>query len=341
MNVYFADVLSVASWNNSFIRMWKLASNAIAGIRSKKNSTLSKQVFWACSDDEVCSEASRDEELECPICWESFNIVENIPYVLWCGHSLCKNCVLGLQGSVLKVASRQIRIPIFISCPWCHQLSLRVVYRGNLKFPSKNFFLRWMVESFNGNEGKLDHSFNGNNQPVFSLPSDTNTSERLSASDSRVSSHGIERRRLFFYKHLDCLVHLIFKFLLVAIFLLIVVFVIPGSALILLLYLLITLLFALPSLLIFYLAVHALEKLMSDITSWNVITMWFGEFQTIPSLSVGFYFFWPWRSNLDSYISVGGSLVWLFSLNEAVVKYHFGPSFETCFNSYLILVHVL
>lgn len=245
-------VLSVAYRNSSSVRMWKLASNAIAGIRSKKNSAECKPVFWECSDDDVCSESSGDEELECPICWESFNIVENVPYVLWCGHSLCKNCVLGLQGSVLKLATRQIRIPIFISCPWCHQLSLRVVYKGNLKFPSKNFFLLWMVESFNGNEGKLDHSFNEDNQPVFSLPSDTDTSER---------------RRLFFYNHLDCLFHLIFKFLLVVIFLLIVVFVIPGSALILLLYLLITLLFALPSLLIFYLALHALEKLMNGITS--------------------------------------------------------------------------
>ncbi|KAE8648500.1 uncharacterized protein LOC101218619 [Cucumis sativus] len=236
--------------------MWKLASNAIAGIRSKKNSDVSKQVFWECSDDEACSEASRDEELECPICWESFNIVENVPYVLWCGHSLCKNCVLGLQGSVLKLATRQIRIPIVISCPWCHQLSLRVVYKGNLKFPSKNFFLLWMVESFNGNEGKLDHSFNSDNHPLFSLPSGTGTGTVTS-----------ERRRLFFYNHLDFVVHLIFKFLLLVIFVLIVVFVIPGSALILLLYLLITLLFALPSLLIFYLAFHALEKLMNDITS--------------------------------------------------------------------------
>ncbi|XP_023537130.1 uncharacterized protein LOC111798304 [Cucurbita pepo subsp. pepo] len=242
--------------------MWKMASNAIAGIRSKKNSAVSKQVFWECSDDdEVCSEGSRDEELECPICWESFNIVENIPYVLWCGHSLCKNCVLGLQGCVLKVASCQIRVPIFIFCPWCHQLSLRVVYKGNLKFPSKNFILLWMVESFNCNEGKLEHSFNGDNQPVFSRTSETDTAS------ARLPGIGRQRWRLFLHKHLDYAVHLIFKFLLVVIFVVIVIFVIPGSALILLLYLLITLLFALPSLFIFYLALHALEKLMSDITS--------------------------------------------------------------------------
>ncbi|KAG6599030.1 hypothetical protein SDJN03_08808, partial [Cucurbita argyrosperma subsp. sororia] len=249
--------------------MWKLASNAFAGIRSKNNSAVSKQAFWECSDDEVCSEDSRDEELECPICWESFNIVENVPYVLWCGHTLCRNCVLGLQGYVLKLATRQIRIPIFISCPWCHQLSLRVVYKGNLKFPSKNFFLLWMVESLNGNEGKLDHPFNGDNQPVFSLPpSDADASQRHSFLDGRVSRHGIERRRrLFSYEHLDCVIHLIFKFLLAVIFVLIVVFVIPGSALILLLYLLITFLFALPSLLIFYISLHALEKLMNDISS--------------------------------------------------------------------------
>uniref|UniRef100_A0A0A0KRZ4 Ubiquitin-protein ligase n=1 Tax=Cucumis sativus TaxID=3659 RepID=A0A0A0KRZ4_CUCSA len=143
-----------------------------------------------------------------------------------------------------------------VAIPCAKILSLRVVYKGNLKFPSKNFFLLWMVESFNGNEGKLDHSFNSDNHPLFSLPSGTGTGTVTS-----------ERRRLFFYNHLDFVVHLIFKFLLLVIFVLIVVFVIPGSALILLLYLLITLLFALPSLLIFYLAFHALEKLMNDITS--------------------------------------------------------------------------
>ena len=100
-----------------------------------------KSSFSDCSDDEVCSNASRDKGLECPICWESFNIVENVPYVLWCGHTLCKNWVLGLQLAVLKFPTQQIKIPYFVSCPWCHLMSFRLVCNGNLKSPRKNLVL--------------------------------------------------------------------------------------------------------------------------------------------------------------------------------------------------------
>ena len=66
--------------------MWKSASNAIASIGLKKNSGKNlvelSRASQDCSDDEVCSNASQDEGLKCPICWESFNIVENVPYVL-------------------------------------------------------------------------------------------------------------------------------------------------------------------------------------------------------------------------------------------------------------------
>lgn len=41
---------------------------------------------------------SLEEGLECPVCWESFDDRDNTPYVLWCGHSLCKNCVLIWSG---------------------------------------------------------------------------------------------------------------------------------------------------------------------------------------------------------------------------------------------------
>ncbi|KAL4275360.1 hypothetical protein AHAS_Ahas20G0099400 [Arachis hypogaea] len=38
--------------------------------------------------------------------------------------------------------------------PWCNLLSFRLVYQGNIKFPRKNYFLLWMVESMNGDRGK-------------------------------------------------------------------------------------------------------------------------------------------------------------------------------------------
>ncbi|KHG23627.1 E3 ubiquitin-protein ligase TRIM32 [Gossypium arboreum] len=144
--------------------MWGFASNAIASI-GLKNSKESSRACSEFSDDDVCSNGSRDEGLECPICWESFNIVENVPYVLWCGHTLCQNCILGLQPAVLKLPTSQFEIPLFVSCPWCHLLSLRLVYKGNLKFPSKNFFLLWMIESLNGDRyGVVRRASPGDNQ---------------------------------------------------------------------------------------------------------------------------------------------------------------------------------
>ncbi|GLT27588.1 hypothetical protein SLA2020_025750 [Shorea laevis] len=89
--------------------MWGFASNAIASIGLKKNLVEANRACSDCSDDEVGSNVSREEGLECPICWESFNIVENVPYVLWCGYTLCQNCVLGLQSVVLKFPAQEIK----------------------------------------------------------------------------------------------------------------------------------------------------------------------------------------------------------------------------------------
>ncbi|XVE54741.1 hypothetical protein DITRI_Ditri03aG0106100 [Diplodiscus trichospermus] len=151
--------------------MWIFASKAFTGAnRMKTDSSSSKpsQVSSEYSDDDTSLSNSGDERLECPICWESFNIVENIPYVLWCGHTLCKNCVLGLQRAVLKFPTLPIPLPFFISCPWCNLFSLRLVYKGNVKFPSKNYFLLWMVESMNGDRSKSNSSFRGSHPPACS-----------------------------------------------------------------------------------------------------------------------------------------------------------------------------
>jgi|UniRef100_A0A2N9J647 hypothetical protein len=262
--------------------MWKFASNAIASIGLKKNSVESSRASHECSDDEVCSNASQEEGLECPICWESFNIVENVPYVLWCGHTLCKNCVLGLQLAVLKFPTQQIKVPFFVSCPWCHLLSFRLVYKGNLKFPRKNFFLLWMVESLNGDRSKFSSSC-GDNQPIWSPRCNfalgnqaTNSNPRRAPSticpvhwgsrnDSGSSS--VERHQFSLHKSLDFFIHFTSKFPLVIIFLLIAFLVVPGCAVILALYLLVTVLFAIPSFLVLYFTYPTLERLMREITS--------------------------------------------------------------------------
>ncbi|KAK7307070.1 hypothetical protein VNO77_39805 [Canavalia gladiata] len=260
--------------------MWSFASNALTSIRMKRSSNEPSQTNAECSDDEVCSNVSRDEGLECPICWESFNIVENVPYVLWCGHTLCKNCVLGLQWAVVKFPTQQIKIPLFISCPWCHLLSFRFIYKGNLKYPCKNFFLLWMVESLNGDRHKL-MSTCVDSQPIWStkfnlLGSQATNSNLRRAPISHYSGPlgsnsdvGVSGETLYYslHKSLDFFIHFTSKFPLVVIFLLIAFFAIPCSAVILILYLLVTILFAIPSFLVLYFAYPTIQRLIREITS--------------------------------------------------------------------------
>ncbi|KAF9611495.1 hypothetical protein IFM89_032465 [Coptis chinensis] len=80
--------------------MWNLASNAISGtIRLRSDSSKASQAGSECSDDEVSSNTSRDRgRTRIPYLLEIVqHCRECVPYVLWCGHTLCKNCVLGLQ----------------------------------------------------------------------------------------------------------------------------------------------------------------------------------------------------------------------------------------------------
>ncbi|KAJ6860840.1 hypothetical protein NC651_037040 [Populus alba x Populus x berolinensis] len=265
--------------------MWNFASNCLAGSVSLNNSLKPAQVPSEYSDDEASSVVSREEGLECPICWESFNIVENVPYVLWCGHTLCKNCILGLQWAVVKFPTLPIQLPLFISCPWCNLLSFRLVYRGNLKFPRKNYFLLWMVESKNGDREKSHGTFCEDQQPHWSSDSNLALGNQASRGNIRrgqyvhhaepsdanhdhnhVNSYlNVRRIHSSLQKSLVFFVHLTAKFPLVIIFLLIILYAIPASAAILALYILITVLFALPSFLILYFAYPSLDWLVREI----------------------------------------------------------------------------
>ncbi|XP_022640612.1 uncharacterized protein LOC106762452 isoform X3 [Vigna radiata var. radiata] len=265
------------------MRMWSFASNCIAGtVGVKSDSSKPTHSTSECSDDET-SIIGREEGLECPICWESFNIVENVPYVLWCGHTLCKNCILGLQWAVVKFPTLPVQLPLFISCPWCNLLSFRLVYRGNLKFPRKNYFLLWMVESMNGDRLKSHSPLCGDNQQ-HSLKDNLTMGSQVSHGNHRrgqvrhpeVSNynqyHGntgnllnMERLYVCFRKSLLFFVQVTAKFPLVIIFLLIVLYAIPASAAILALYVLVTILFALPSFLILYFSYPSLDWLVREI----------------------------------------------------------------------------
>ncbi|KAK3212605.1 hypothetical protein Dsin_017311 [Dipteronia sinensis] len=269
--------------------MWSFASSCIAGNVGLKNDSLKpNQAASECSDDEVSSIVSREEGLECPICWESFNIVENVPYVLWCGHTLCKNCILGLQWAVVKFPTLPVQLPLFISCPWCNLLSFRLVYKGNLRFPRKNYFLLWMVESMNGDRLKSHSGFCEDRQQAWSSNSNlTLGNQAIRGGSHRRGQHvhhpepirsnhdhlhvnnylSVERIHTTLRKSLVFFVHLTAKFPLVIIFLLIVVYAIPASAAILALYILVTILFALPSFLILYFAYPSLDWLVREIVT--------------------------------------------------------------------------
>lgn len=266
------------------VNMWNFASSYIAGSVGLKNDSLRPtQAASECSDDEGSSVVGREEGLECPICWESFNIVENVPYVLWCGHTLCKNCILGLQWAVVKFPTLPIQLPLFISCPWCNLLSFRLVYRGNLKFPRKNYFLLWMVESMNGDRVKSHSTFTGDNHPVWPANGNASVGSQVSHTHHRRVHHirhiepsgqnhapvnnylSVERLHSSLRKSLFFFVHLTAKFPLVVIFLLIILYVIPACAAILALYILITVVFALPSFLLLYFAYPSLDWLVREI----------------------------------------------------------------------------
>ncbi|XP_051141522.1 uncharacterized protein LOC127258634 [Andrographis paniculata] len=238
-----------------------------------------------CSDDEASSVNSQGEGMECPICWESFNLVENIPYVLWCGHTLCKNCILGLQCAVVRFPTIPLQLPLFISCPWCNLISPRFVYKGSLKFPRKNFFLLWMLESINGDRGKSHPTDDcadwpagtktvGTYYPGVNQRRGQHNDPHTEPSESTHHHHHrrefngynpIERLQSSLKKSLVFFVHLTAKFPLIMIFLLIILYAIPASAAILALYIIITLVFALPAFLILYFAYPSLDWLVREI----------------------------------------------------------------------------
>lgn len=294
--------------------MWNFASNCIAGnVGLKKDSSNPTHSASECSDDET-SVVGREEGLECPVCWESFNIVENVPYVLWCGHTLCKNCILGLQWATVKFPTLPVQLPLFISCPWCNLLSFRLVYRGNLRFPRKNYFLLWMVEGMNGDRVKSHSTCCGDNQQQCASkgnltlggqvnhgnlqggqvhPPDTSNSSQPRAN---TRNHlDMERVHISLRKSLIFFVQLTAKFPLIIIFLLIILYAVPASAAILALYILVTILFALPSFLILYFSYPSLDWLVREIIAWHhklvqAFVPWFAGFPFSPLQAVSVLF---------------------------------------------------
>jgi hypothetical protein len=209
---------------------------------------------------------SLEEGLECPVCWESFDDRENTPYVLWCGHSLCRTCVLNLDIATVKVSGLPLQLPLFISCPWCQFLTFRFKWKGQLRYPCKNFFLLWVVESLQCEHGRPVSS--GDAALFASLvspragflscggerrqPTNAGTRWSVRRSGTRVATSFLQFTA---------------RIPLVLLFLFIVVYVLPFSTLVLALYCLITVLFAVPSFLVVYFSYPSLDWLVRAIAS--------------------------------------------------------------------------
>ncbi|XP_042506636.1 uncharacterized protein LOC122082891 [Macadamia integrifolia] len=217
-----------------------------------------------------------EDSLECPICWESFNLVENVPHVLWCGHSLCKTCLLSLQPAEIKFPILSIHIPVLLSCPWCQLLCFKLVWKGDLRFPRKNFFLLWLVETATGyrttncpSSSSKDQKFL---QPLttdlvtqggcLSPPSEEHLHEHSQGFlDARQTMNHLQSS---LQRSFSSLVQLTVKLPIVFIVMLFLSYVIIGSIVVLVFYLLITFIFAVPSLWLLCFFQPMLERLARD-----------------------------------------------------------------------------
>ncbi|OVA07953.1 hypothetical protein BVC80_8731g3 [Macleaya cordata] len=198
-------------------------------------------------------------------------------------HSMVWTHTVQDMYSVPTVGSCQIPIPPDSASTICiMSLVPIVILQSKLRFPSKNFFLLWLVESANGNRIRFCPS-SSNDQKKFQ-PSPSTTSVHQSGLNpssmenlhepSSASHRAREGSNSFLHrwrvcaplrKSLALLVHLTAKFPVVAIFMMIVLYVIPASAAILVAYLLLTFLFALPSFLVLYFSYPILNWLVREI----------------------------------------------------------------------------
>ncbi|KAJ7558380.1 hypothetical protein O6H91_04G036700 [Diphasiastrum complanatum] len=230
-----------------------------------------------------------EDQLECPVCWESFNDSANMPYVLWCGHTLCKSCILHLQWATMKFPAVPLQLPLFVACPWCQFLTFRFTWNGFLKYPCKNFFLVWIIEHLkteNIQQKLLDAKEQGVDDMVSHpspyVESTASWQQQSLEDDYRMPSYEPYRRTAnlsdalhrerrwaywhqFFLKLLDFCYVLTKKLPLILLFLFISLYVLPFGSIILTIYCLITLFIAVPSFLVVYFSYPSLHWLVHEI----------------------------------------------------------------------------
>ncbi|XP_024529422.1 uncharacterized protein LOC112345928 [Selaginella moellendorffii] len=217
-----------------------------------------------------------DDCLECPVCWENFNGGDHTPYVLFCGHTLCKTCLMGLQWGTIKPL--QLQLPLLVPCPWCQFLTLRLSWKGGrLKFPAKNFFLLSIVEAARGSSSAATTECS---KPEDHVPA----SRRLDKGAWRMSDVwqiglNLQQRRVWHeivhdewnadqvLKLIRLIAQVISKLPPMILLLFLVFYVLPFSALVLVLYSLVTLVFAVPCYLVLYFSYPGMQWLAREIVA--------------------------------------------------------------------------
>eukprot|EP00250_Pteridium_aquilinum_P032992 c5070_g1_i2 orf=106-801(-) len=218
-------------------------------------------------DDEAFSKSSMEDGLECPVCWEGFNSNSHLPYVLWCGHSLCKSCLLGLQWATVKLPVVPVQLPLFICCPWCQFLSCRLVWEGRLKYPCKNFFLLWLVDSLRSDGAKAEAKSADPPEPSSILADQASASRLWEISSGTQQPSDVLFLQRWCKKLAGLCAHLVAKFMLLLLVLFILFCVLPFSMIVLMVYFVATLIFAFPSFLVVYFAFPSLSWLLREIVT--------------------------------------------------------------------------
>ncbi|KAL2651667.1 hypothetical protein R1flu_019795 [Riccia fluitans] len=196
-----------------------------------------------------------------------------------------RNCVTGLQWAVIKFPGLPLQLPLFIACPWCQFLTCRITWKGSLKYPCKNFFLLWILESIKGDTVRQRPRSDG---AVSGCPVGTPTNRlgngvrprQLRASSEQHQRSGTDyfleavqaswdvahwRQRLA--RVISFFVQITSKLPLVFLFLFIICYVLPFSTLILAAYCVVTVLFAVPSFLVVYFSFPSLDWLAREIVA--------------------------------------------------------------------------
>ncbi|KAI5080383.1 hypothetical protein GOP47_0005862 [Adiantum capillus-veneris] len=245
---------------------------------NESSSSCSRSSSYTFNYTEASEEEEDDRRFECPVCWEGFNSSSRLPYILWCGHSLCKSCLLRLEWATLELPVAAVQLPLLIACPWCQSLSGRLVWRPStaklIKYPRPNYSLLWLLQraAVAGRPIRYHHR---HHHAILKTPSEDASADYQQALSTHLANSwelpssqpqsevlSLQRWLRKFNGGL-----LLAKAFLLLLLIFIVFWALPFCALVLMVHLVATLLLAFPAFLVVYFASPSLSWLFREIVS--------------------------------------------------------------------------